>query len=114
MDADRMTSRPPDETPIDDPITIEPVADTSGWDEPIERGLAARMDGMLDVPGPGRFDGPTGMAGAGTDEVGDGSADRYLASDVGLGSGAGYAGERPVDRLADRANDQSTDRPTVR
>ncbi len=101
MDADRMPRRPPDETPLDDPITIDPVPDTSGWDEPIERGMSARMDGMLDDPGPGTFDGPVGMAGAGTDEVGQGSADRYLASDVGRGSGTWYAGDRPTERATD-------------
>lgn len=101
MDADRMPRRGPDETPIDDPITIDPVPDTSGWDEPIERGMAARMDGMLDDPGPGAFEGPSGMAGAGTDEVGEGSADRYLASDVGQGSGTAYSGDRPIDQEVD-------------
>lgn len=96
MDADRMPRPGPDETPLDDPITIDPVPDTSGWDSPIERGMGARMDGTLDDPGPGSFDGPAGMAGAGTDEVGQGSADRYLASDVGRGSGTGYSGDRPT------------------
>lgn len=93
MDADRVPRPGPDEMPLDDPITIDPVPDTSGWDEPVERGMGARMEGMFDDPGPGSFDGPAGMAGAGTDEVGDGSADRYLASDVGRGSGTDYRGD---------------------
>lgn len=109
---DRMPRPGPDERPLDDPVTIDRIPDTSGFDEPVERGKSARMEALLDDPGPGAFDGPAGMAGAGTDEVGDGSAGRYLASDVGRGPGTpdsgdaddrgrGAAGgqvERPADR----------------